>query len=146
MGKKNASSYERATTRRTILQKLEIATLDQTTDAINILASFFPQQESGLAVLDEGKPKSLPLTAMEQNARVKLILSSYYLEADVCLKSDELDLFSQMPAISVFSHVIFHFVLPKGMPDTAQDPDCRCALYHFIAAIAWLVCQCGLRV
>lgn len=83
---------------------------------------------------------------MEQDARVKLLLSSYYLEAYICLKSDKLDLFSQTPAISVFSHVIFHFVLPKGTPDNAQGPDCRCALHHFTAATAWLVCQRGLRV
>lgn len=74
---------------------------------------------------------------MEQNARVKLLLSSYYLEAYICLKSDKLDLFSQTPAISVFSHVIFHFVLPKGMPDNAQGPDCS-ASFHSSDSLASL--------
>lgn len=68
---------------------MRIAIVDQPTGAISILSSSFPQQESELAVLDDDKQKFFPSTAVEQSTWVKPILSSCYLEADVCLKPDE---------------------------------------------------------
>lgn len=46
------------------LRKWEIAVVNQLTGTISILSSSFPQQELGLAVLDDDKQKFFPLTAM----------------------------------------------------------------------------------
>lgn len=47
---KITSTYKGTLTRRTTLQKLEIATLDQTTNAISILSSPTPSHSLGLGL------------------------------------------------------------------------------------------------
>lgn len=114
---------------------MRIAIVDQPTGAISILSSSFPQQESGLAVLDDDKQKFFPSTAVEQSTWVKPILSSCYLEADVCLKPDES--ISSPTLITTSLHIIFRFVLPKKC-DASQGLDCSWAPHHLTAAGAWL--------
>lgn len=90
----------------------------------------FPQQGPGRAVSDGDTQKLLPLTAMEQHSRVKFTCSSYYSEADVHLRPNESDLFSQPPRIPTSPFIWYY---PR-----AQDLNRCWALCCFTATRVWL--------